>query len=87
MSHSHTPIGGLSHTHTPVDEAQSHFQAALEVLVGRGADGVGGSGSGSGRPWKPLVPSAKAMQRQIAQRLCGWSLKEEEVAGVLQRLV
>ncbi|RDB16246.1 SEH-associated protein 4 [Hypsizygus marmoreus] len=61
---------------TSQDEVLGNFQAALAALAGRRT---------GDRPWKPTVATAKGLQRQIALQLCGWSLREEELASALQR--
>jgi len=35
--------------------------------------------------WKPLVKTDKLIERQIALEVCGWNLKEEEVARSIKR--
>lgn len=60
------------------DEGNGSFQAALAELANRRI---------ADRPWKPMVPTMRALQRQIALHLCGWSLRDDELAIALQKFV
>jgi hypothetical protein len=63
-------------------DAPSDFAAALLLLSAyhrANADPLDSA------DWKPTIPTAKLMQRQFALQLCGWSLKNEDIAAVINR--
>ena len=56
------------------------YQAALRTILLR-SDRTGGESL----TWRPGVPTQKALQRQVALLLCGWSVNEEELMGAIRR--
>ncbi|KAG6902515.1 hypothetical protein C0995_015708 [Termitomyces sp. Mi166 len=60
-------------SHPSIDELYGNFSAALGALVAR-----------RDRPWKPPVATSKALHRQVALQLIGWSFREDDFAKVLQ---
>ncbi|KAF8907863.1 hypothetical protein CPB84DRAFT_1813441 [Gymnopilus junonius] len=63
------------------NDLHGNWAAALTLLAAR----RGGVGGGNERGWKPPVSTSRLAQRQIGLQLCGWSLREEEVGGAIQR--
>lgn len=43
--------------------------------------------TGERSSWKPIVNTARLVQRQVAMKLCGWSLKEDELSAAISRWV
>lgn len=90
--HTHTnstgSTGGYPHrglglnsqrSRSPAEDWYGNWSAALTTLAARrGVDQLS---------WKPPVPTAKLVQRQIALQLCGWSLREEELGAAIKRFV
>ena len=72
--------GRESHTsnrsHSPADDLFGSWSAALHSLAARRRDHSS---------WKPTVPTDKLVQRQIALRVCGWSVREEELSAAVKR--
>ena len=64
--------------HSPADDFHGDWSSALSVLASR--RGVNRAS------WKPLVKTDKLIERQIALEVCGWNLREEEVARSIKRL-
>ncbi|KNZ76567.1 WD repeat-containing protein [Termitomyces sp. J132] len=61
-------------SHPPVDKQYGNFSAALTALVER-----------RDRPWKPPVATSKALHRQVALQLIGWTFREDDFTKVLQK--
>ncbi|KAJ7499365.1 hypothetical protein FB451DRAFT_1118430 [Mycena latifolia] len=67
-------------SHSPADDLHGNFHAALSVLALRTGD------KSSSSAWKfPAVSTSKALQRQVALQLCGWSLKEDDLWTNIKR--
>ncbi|KAG6828082.1 hypothetical protein H0H92_009310 [Tricholoma furcatifolium] len=54
-------------SHPSIDEMYGNYSAALGALITR-----------RDRPWKPSIPTAKALHRQVALQLLEWSYREED---------
>ncbi|KAJ6567321.1 hypothetical protein DFH09DRAFT_1156660 [Mycena vulgaris] len=67
-------------SHSPADELHGNFQSALAALALRT-----GEKSASSALKFPAVSTSKALQRQVALQLCGWSLKEEDLWNSVKR--
>ncbi|KAF8971267.1 hypothetical protein BDZ97DRAFT_1901867 [Flammula alnicola] len=64
-------------SHSPADDLHGNWSAALATLAARrGIDRWS---------WKPPVATSKLVQRQVALHVCGWSLREEEIAASIKR--
>lgn len=63
-------------SHSPADDLFGSWSAALHSLAARRRDHSS---------WKPTVPTDKLVQRQIALRVCGWSVREEELSAAVKR--
>ncbi|KAF5346773.1 hypothetical protein D9756_010433 [Leucocoprinus leucothites] len=66
-----------SYSQTQTDDSQVAFQAALTIVESRK--------TGERSTWKPMVNTVKLAQRQVAMKLCGWSLKEDELSAAIVR--
>lgn len=66
-------------SYSQADDYQGSFQAALTVIESRK--------TGERSTWKPAVSTLKLVQRQVAMKLCGWSLKEDELSAAILRWV
>lgn len=62
---------------SPADDMHGNWPAAMATLADR--RGVERS------LWKPLVPTTKLLQRQVALHLCGWNLKDDEWRAAIKR--
>ena len=61
-----------------MEDGQTVFRAALFEIESRN--------SGERSAWKP-ANTTKLVQRRVAMKLCGWSLKEDELGAAIGRLV
>ena len=61
------------------DDLHVGFQAALSAIESRK--------TGEESSWKPVASTARLVQRQVAMKLCGWCLKEDELSAAILRLV
>jgi hypothetical protein len=68
-----------NHLKSQNDDSQSNFQAALGEIESRK--------TGERSTWRPVVSTVKLVQRQVAMKLCGWSLKEDELSAAIGRSV
>ncbi|KAF8624642.1 hypothetical protein AX15_005795 [Amanita polypyramis BW_CC] len=69
--------GGLA---SGAQSAYQAYQTALrDILVRSSRSDV------DVRCWKPGVATQKALQRQVAMLLCGWSVNEDELIGAIRR--
>ena len=68
-----------SYSQTQVENGQTVFRAALFEIESRN--------SGERSTWKPAANTTKLVQRRVAMKLCGWSLKEDELGAAIRRLV
>ncbi|KXN85842.1 SEH-associated protein 4 [Leucoagaricus sp. SymC.cos] len=64
-----------SYSQSQTDDSQAAFQAALAIIESRK--------TGERSTWKPVVSTVKLAQRQVAMKLCGWSLKEDELSAAI----
>jgi len=62
-----------------MEDGQTAFRIALFDIESRN--------SGERSTWKPVVNTARLVQRRVAMKLCGWSLKEDELGAAIARLV
>ncbi|KAF8644812.1 hypothetical protein AX16_008269 [Volvariella volvacea WC 439] len=62
---------------SPGEELHGNYHSALLVLIGR-------SGLDKGQ-WKPMVGTARALQRQVGLWVCGWWFGEEEFGKMVER--
>ncbi|KAG6844845.1 hypothetical protein H0H87_003277 [Tephrocybe sp. NHM501043] len=60
-------------SHPSIDELYGNYQAALGALISR-----------RDRTWKPSITTSKALHRQVALQLIGWSFREDDFGKVLQ---
>ncbi|KAG6840528.1 hypothetical protein C0991_006166 [Blastosporella zonata] len=60
-------------SHPSIDELYGNYPAALGALVSR-----------RDRTWKPSILTSKALHRQVALQLIGWSFREDDFTKVLQ---
>lgn len=67
------------HPNSQNDDSQSIFQTALGAVESRK--------TGERSTWRPVVSTVKLVQRQVAMKLCGWSLKEDELSAAIGRSV
>ncbi|KAF7782973.1 hypothetical protein Agabi119p4_2349 [Agaricus bisporus var. burnettii] len=63
------------HSYSQKDDSQTVFQAALGAIESRK--------TGTRSTWRPVVSTVKLVQRQVAMKLCGWSLKEDELSAAI----
>ncbi|KAH8822890.1 hypothetical protein DL96DRAFT_1671122 [Flagelloscypha sp. PMI_526] len=63
---------GHNNTATPSDDTFQHALIALATRKGN-------------KLWKPSIPTARAVNRQVALQLCGWNLVEEEFTKDIRR--
>jgi len=68
-----------SYSQTQMEDGQTALRAALFDIESRN--------SGERSTWKPAINTAKLVQRRVAMKLCGWSLKEDELGAAIVRLV
>lgn len=68
-----------SHPYSQKDDSQTVFQAALGAVESRK--------TGTRSTWRPVVSTVKLVQRQVAMKLCGWSLKEDELSAAIFKSV